>query len=193
LKKYSIIDHVKTDGVEGLVSIVGVKFTTATDVARKAVRVVLGKLGRRRSIKINLGVSIWNSSAVNMEFSDYLQKILKNQKSGLDDDIVRHLVINYGSECEKIIRYAEEGPSLRDRVVGYLPVIWAELMYVIKEEMAEKLSDLVIRRTQLGEAGYPGEKCLMECADLMAKEKGWDKARIEKEITEVKAIYQPSA
>ena len=193
LKKYSIVDHMKIDGVDGLVSVIGVKFTTATDVARKTVGVLLGKLGRRRSVKINPDVSIWNSSAVNMEFSNYLERTLENQKSGLDDDIVRHLVINYGSECEKIIRYAEEDPSLRGRVVGYSPVIWAELVYAIREEMAEKLSDLMLRRTQLGEAGYPGEKCMRECADFMAREKGWDEARIKKEITEIKAIYQPLA
>ncbi|MCL5985868.1 MAG: glycerol-3-phosphate dehydrogenase/oxidase [Actinobacteria bacterium] len=193
LKKYSIIDHARIDAVEGLVSVIGVKFTTATDVARKTVGMILGKLGRRRILKVDPDVSLWNSNATKASFDDYLKGALKDSRGNLDSEVIRHLVVNYGTQYKEILRYTEEDVSLLGRVVSSSPVIWAELAYAIREEMAERLSDLMLRRTELGEAGYPGEKCLRDCADFMAREKGWDEARIKKEISEVKAIYQPLA
>lgn len=46
LGRYRITDHGK-DGVSGLISVLGVKYTTARDVAEKAVDLVMEKLGRR--------------------------------------------------------------------------------------------------------------------------------------------------
>ncbi|GFP33077.1 glycerol-3-phosphate dehydrogenase, partial [Candidatus Hakubella thermalkaliphila] len=67
-----------------------------------------------------------------------------------------------------------------------------EIVHAIRDEMAQKLSDVILRRTELGEGGSPGDECLAACAQMMAKEKGWDRLKTEKEIDEVKAIYKPA-
>jgi len=54
------------------------------------------------------------------------------------------------------------------------------------------LSDVVLRRTDLGSAGNPGEKALKECAEIMGKELGWDHSKIKQEIDEVSQIYVPA-
>ncbi|NOY61673.1 MAG: hypothetical protein GXP10_00725, partial [Gammaproteobacteria bacterium] len=38
------------------------------------------------------------------------------------------------------------------------------------------------RRTDLGTASYPGREAITVCADLMAKELGWDDVRRNEEI-----------
>jgi glycerol-3-phosphate dehydrogenase len=106
--------------------------------------------------------------------------------------VIKHLVHNYGAEYERVIRYAEENPAWLSRVTEDSPVIWAEIVHAIRNEMAHKLSDVILRRTELGEGGYPGDKCLAACAEMMAKEKGWDRLKTEREIDEVKAIYEPA-
>lgn len=56
-------------------------------------------------------------------------------------------------------------------------------------EMAQKLTDVVQRRTELGAAGLPDEASLHACVDLMGAELGWDQARKERELEEVRMQY----
>ncbi|MFA5824305.1 MAG: glycerol-3-phosphate dehydrogenase C-terminal domain-containing protein, partial [Thermodesulfovibrionales bacterium] len=57
-----------------------------------------------------------------------------------------------------------------------------------REEMAQTLSDVVFRRTNLGAMGIPDDKTLNACAGLMAHELSWDKAKVEKEISDLKSL-----
>ena len=69
------------------------------------------------------------------------------------------------------------------------PLIKAEVIHGIREEMAQKLSDVIFRRTELGTASYPGNTCLKACAEIMAAELGWDDTRTQKELEETKDVY----
>ena len=55
--------------------------------------------------------------------------------------------------------------------------------------MAEKLRDVIFRRTELGTAGNPGDACLKVCAEIMAAELGWDKERTHRELEEARAVF----
>ena len=63
-------------------------------------------------------------------------------------------------------------------------VIKAEVVHAVREEMAEKIGDVVFRRTDIGTGGHPGEEALRECARVMASELGWDGDRVRREIDE---------
>ncbi len=191
-KHYRLIDHYAVDGIEGLLSVIGVKLTTVTDVARKAVDKVFRKLGKVSPPDLNSVTPLWGSRTEVGWFRDYLATTLRKRPSALDEEVVRHLVYNYGTEHKRVIRYAEENPAWLSRVTGDSPVIWAEIVHGIRDEMAQKLSDVILRRTELGEGGSPGDECLAACAQMMAKEKGWDRLKTEREIDEVKAIYEPA-
>jgi glycerol-3-phosphate dehydrogenase len=56
--------------------------------------------------------------------------------------------------------------------------------------MALKLSDVVLRRTDLGSDGNPGDAALETAAGIMGKELGWEDTRIKSEIEETKSVYQ---
>ncbi|MCB0095190.1 MAG: hypothetical protein KDE46_05680, partial [Caldilineaceae bacterium] len=62
-------------------------------------------------------------------------------------------------------------------------------VHAARAEMAEKLSDIVFRRTDLGTGSHPGAEALEVCAALMAAEKGWNSARKERELAEVEAAF----
>jgi glycerol-3-phosphate dehydrogenase len=55
--------------------------------------------------------------------------------------------------------------------------------------MAHKLSDVVLRRTQLGTTGQPSESKLENVSILMAKELGWNETKRMTEINDVKSFY----
>jgi glycerol-3-phosphate dehydrogenase len=63
------------------------------------------------------------------------------------------------------------------------------IAFAVQEEMALKLSDVIFRRTGLGSAGKPPGNSLEQCAEFMAAELGWDKAKKEIEIDGVKEKY----
>ena len=48
------------------------------------------------------------------------------------------------------------------------------IVAAVREEMAQTLSDVIFRRTDLGTGGHPGQTELSECAQLVAEELGWD-------------------
>jgi glycerol-3-phosphate dehydrogenase len=54
--------------------------------------------------------------------------------------------------------------------------------HAVKEEMANSLNDLLVRRLQLSIAPEHGFDCLKECADIMAALLGWTDAKKAEEI-----------
>jgi glycerol-3-phosphate dehydrogenase len=87
-----------------------------------------------------------------------------------------------------VLKYAETNSSLAE-TLGGSGVIKAEVIHAVREEMAQRLSDVVFRRTDLGSAEFPGEPALAGCAALMAKELGWDEYRVKMELEQTRAAF----
>lgn len=62
----------------------------------------------------------------------------------------------------------------------------------VRDEMAIHLTDFVLRRTTLGEMGYPGDRVAQDCAQAMATEAGWSPARIQSELAALHKHYEAS-
>jgi glycerol-3-phosphate dehydrogenase len=185
-KHNTILNH-EEEGIEGLISIVSVKYTTARNAAQTAVDMVFKKLGQKIPMYTTMKTPIYGG---NIErFNDFLKNAIENRPIELNEDIIQHLVYNYGSNYQEILKYTDKNPIWSQRINDKLPIIKAEILYGIQEEMAQKLSDIILRRTELGTAEYPGDEALTACAGIMAKELGWDESRIQKELEEAKEIY----
>ena len=65
----------------------------------------------------------------------------------------------------------------------------AEVVHAVRREMAQRLDDVVLRRTELGTAGHPGDRPLKQCAEVMAGELGWNEAHTRNEIQRVKRNF----
>jgi glycerol-3-phosphate dehydrogenase len=190
-KKYQIWDHAKFGGIEGLISVVGVKYTTARAVIEKAIDLVFKKLGKKTPRCLTHVARIHGGHIE--RFNDFLAQETRKRERGLDTEVIRHLVYNYGSEYPRVFKYIDDNSNWRQTLDRSSQVIKAEVVYGIREEMAQKLTDVVFRRTELGSAGNPGEIVLKTCAAIMAKELDWDEARIQSEIKEVKAVFSSGA
>ncbi len=188
LKSYKIIDHKTEDGLDGLLSVVSVKYTTARDVAAKTVDCALKKLRRKRVASTTAATPVFGGQISN--FQEYVVREKARAYQELDGDAVEHLVSNYGSEYPGVANLLAENPDWRNPVDGQTTVLRAEVVYAVRREMAMKLADVVRRRTELGSTGNPGLKVLRDCAHLVAVELGWDKAKIEQEIAETESIYE---
>jgi glycerol-3-phosphate dehydrogenase len=132
-----IIDHGRDGGASDLISIVGVKYTTARVVAERAVDLILQKLGR---------------PAAPCRTAD---TILPG--AGLDD---------------------RDPPDVIARA--------------IRDEMAQTLSDVVIRRTGLGAVGYPGDPVVDDVSGRMQQLLGWSAERVNAERAALQNFYKIS-
>lgn len=189
-KSYQIIDHAAENGIEGLVSVIGVKYTTARDVAQRTVDHLSRKLNR------SLPKCATDCTPIFGGHIDRFELFLADEKSkakpGLGENIIEHLVYNYGSEYERVLGYVKDEAGWMEPVVGSSDVLKSEVIHAVREEMAQKLSDVVRRRTELGSAEMPAEDTLNCCAGLMAEELGWTDQKVQQEIAETRAIYQPA-
>ena len=186
-KTYQIIDH-RRDGIEGLVSIVGVKYTTARDVAEKAIDCVLGVLGKAASDSRSSSTRLRGGDIDN--FNDYLTRAILNRPAGIEKDIVRHLVYNYGTDYLEILKLAASVSRGSERVVQDLPVLRAEILHALREEQAADLVSVVLRRTELGTSGHPGRPVLDAVADIMGEEMDWSLEHRNRQIEEVETFYR---
>ena len=66
----------------------------------------------------------------------------------------------------------------------------AEILHSARHEMAIRLSDAILRRTESGSAGHPGRSALAEAARVMAAELDWTASRQQEEIEQVESTYR---
>jgi glycerol-3-phosphate dehydrogenase len=178
-KTSRIVDYEKKDGIKSLLSIFGVKYTTAPIIAKK----VLGLISKniKPSLEVNIDQPIYNS----FDDADSIHRDLRESNFKVDETILKHIIENYGDCCGEILKYIYEEPRLAD-LVSLKPLITAaEIIFAVREEMALKLSDIVFRRTAIATAECPSHKTLGNIVEIMGKEFDWDEKRKQKEIEEV--------
>ena len=132
-----VIDHAEDHSVEGLarvISVVGVKYTTARGVAQRVVDLILRKLGRP-SVPCRT--------------------------------------------AERLLPGADESDTPPAD-----PIATA-----VHEEMAHTLVDVVVRRTGLGAAGYPGDEAARDAAAIMGRLLEWSDDKTTQELTSLRRFY----
>jgi glycerol-3-phosphate dehydrogenase len=185
-KRSCLVDHARTHQVQGLITLVGVRATTARGMAAKAVDLVFHKLDRQVPRSMTAVTPIYGGQIE--YFEQLVQQATRQRPPSVRPEVMRPLVHNYGAEYPKVLRYLDTDPTWAE-TLGDSTTLKAEVVHAVREEMAQKLSDVVFRRTELGTAGHPGEEALRTCAVLMAAEMGWSPQRVNQELAEVCGAY----
>ena len=187
IREGQVTDHATENGVDGLVTVVGVKYTTARHVAEKAVDLVFTKLGRPSPRCQTAHTQLYGGQI--SRFDHFITQAMEEWPYELPPSHLRRLLYNYGSAWRQLLPYWQQDPDLGQPLTAATPLTKAEVLHGVRQEMAQKLSDVVLRRTELGLTGKPDEVCLQACARIMAAELGWDRSRIFQEIEEMEAVY----
>ena len=182
-----VIDHQTSDGVAGLISILGVKYTTARVVAERAVDLAVKQLGLK-AMKCRTDLTPVKGGHIE-DFRTFLKRARDVAPRAMEEDIVEHLAYTYGSEYPQLMQYIKEQSALAQRIDLRLPVTVAEVLHAIRHEMVLTLADVIQRRTELGASGLPSMAVLQKCAELMARELGWTIDRRQREIEAVIQSY----
>ena len=178
-KRSQIVDHSKTHQVEGLITLIGVRFTTARGIAEKAVDLVLKKLDLK-NVRSRTAFTPLHGGDID-SFTALLHVALEKRPAEISSTAIPNLLHNHGSAYEQVLTLTKLDPGLG----GLVPdtnVLKAEVVFAVRNEMAVSLGDIVFRRTDIATGGNPGKQALQTCAELAAAELGWSKSRIENEI-----------
>jgi glycerol-3-phosphate dehydrogenase len=174
-----LIDHAGIDGIQNVITLIGVRFTTGRFEAERAVDLVFRKLDRKPRPCRTARTPVFGGDIE--QFETYSKQAIHESDDIVPEDVVRNLVTNYGTEFREVLRHTYEDNSLSESV-GRSLVIKAQVVHAVREEMAQNLGDVVFRRTDLATGDYPGREALRDCANILAAELGWAQSRIEQEV-----------
>ena len=182
-----ILDHA-SEGVDGAITVVGVKYTTARGVAERVAELVSKRAGRRAAASRTARTTLPGAGIADHE----ALAITASRTLGVDvpGAAIQHLIRLYAEAAPEIIRLMKDRPDLRTPIAPGVPTLAAEIVYVIRSEMAMRLGDIVIRRTGLGSSGRPPADALAASARIAAEELGWDAARMAEEVAAVDRVYE---
>ncbi|WP_420119830.1 FAD-dependent oxidoreductase [Nakamurella sp.] len=179
-------DHSVIAGPDGLVTIVGGKYTTYRLMAQDTMdaAVATGRLGDvpaslTRSTPL-LGAAGW--TAIGNRAGALAQE------HGLSREQVERLLSRYGNQIHAVLAAGAADRSLiapRADWAGYLP---AELLYAVTAEGARTLTDVLMRRTHLAiELPDGGHEAAPAVAALLADVAGWDAAETDRQVAGYRA------
>jgi glycerol-3-phosphate dehydrogenase len=176
--RYQVVDHARRGGIDGLISVLGAKYTTARRVAEIAADLVEDKLGRRRTACATQTTPLVGGDVPRLrEFTD---QVVARYGARVSRATLDHLIAGYGTEIDRLMTAAAAQPDGLEALSPGRPAVRAEITYAIEHEQALHLEDVVFRRTGLGTLGAFGSDALACCAALMGTRLGWsdeDRAR----------------
>jgi|YelNatPaOPRAMG01_1025707.scaffolds.fasta_scaffold00016_55 glycerol-3-phosphate dehydrogenase len=189
IKRHRIVDHEKIHSLPGLISLIGVKYTTARAVAEEVTNLAFRKLGRKSPPCQTADTPLTGGEMES--FSGFEKSELPRLTRYVSPELASTLLHNYGTRFLRLLTYFETSPHWAEPVGQGLPVVKAQILHAVREEMAQKLSDVVFRRTDLAMFGSPAPEALRMAAEIMANELGWNGKRMRQEIEEVLSVFRP--
>ncbi len=188
VKDSRVVNH-EQHGMRGLVSMFGVRYTTARQTASEAVDAVFRAMGHLSPPPCRTAETPLHGGSI-VHLDNFLKAVLLRNVEGVTPATLRRMATTYGTAYDAVLQIARDAPALGRPLGRNCDVIGAEILYAARQEMALKLADAVIRRTEAGAAGHPGSDALERAATIMARAHGWDAERTKDEIGEVDNFYK---
>jgi glycerol-3-phosphate dehydrogenase len=165
-------DHeVEVDRQSGLISILGGKWTTYRLMAKDTVDAATAMLGSHAPC-ITHQITLTGG-----EGNEHLDPATLVDQCGFSEKIIHHLISKYGDKTATIIALAEKDPSLGHPILPSLPYTFAELQYVITQEMAYTVKDVIGRRWGVQHINWEHALALIEpVGDYMKTHYQWSQS-----------------
>jgi glycerol-3-phosphate dehydrogenase len=140
--KKLVRDHeVEIDKESGLISILGGKWTTYRAMAEDGVNCVERALGDAPAQAKTFGLPLTGS----INYTDGYWKELSAQYH-LSEETAIHLARKFGTDAPRVLAVVNSDPGLDRPLYPGATVLTGEVLYCIREEMAQSIEDVLARR-----------------------------------------------
>ncbi len=183
-RRHIIYNH--APDVEGLISIIGGKLTTFRNLSQQCVDMVFQKLNKPTAQCPTINSPL--PGAGDGDYKEFRTKFLA--QSGLESATAQHLLSIYGVKAEKIHQLIQNDPRLAEHLSTTDPMVAAEIVYAFQNEMAETVSDILLRRSLAAYNNRVGLDVIEKAAEVAGAYAGWSNDRVETEIAAYKTFIQ---
>jgi glycerol-3-phosphate dehydrogenase len=123
-----------------------------------------------------------------VDYEEYQREALPEMaaRHRVAPQLVRHLVGIYGAGAENVLELAKTDPLLGEPISSESSDIYAQVLYSVMEEGARTISDIILRRMQLGTAASRGLQQAGKIADIAGRELKWSDDEKRHQIEEFK-------
>lgn len=182
-RKSEVVDHGAEDGLHGLLSAIGGKWTTARHVAETVVDRVARLLETPARACETASTPL---PAGNIGRFTAFQANARARFPDIAPGRLRWLAEDMGARLDDLMTLADgdDTPLAPGR-----PELMAQADYAVAHEMAVSLEDIVFRRTTLGLAGHPGADALTAIARRIAPALGWDDTEIHAQVKKSERLF----
>jgi glycerol-3-phosphate dehydrogenase len=171
-------EHRVTRETNGVVRVIGGKYTTYRVMARDAVDAVLGRDGAR--VRPSATAELRLVGAADRADLDRLAADLA--RAGFDADVAARLVDRHGTEADQVVALGVS-LGLGGRLGPGVDAVEAEVAWAVRRELALSVDDVLARRTRLAqELPDRGAAIAPRVAAIMGVALGWDAARQASEV-----------
>jgi glycerol-3-phosphate dehydrogenase len=183
-RRYEVYDNAD-DGVDGLITVEGGKYTTSRNLAEKVMEAVARKSGRAPGKCVTAEQRLAGCDIADLAaFNESLRAA-----KGLPAETALYLGTAFGTDWRAVADIAAADPALAKPLNGTGEIL-AEVAYAARHEMARTLKDIMMRRTGFGTLGNPGGAVIEKVASVAAAELGWDAAKKKKEIDSINSLLR---
>lgn len=180
-------DYEIQTGPEGFITIAGGKLTTYRAMAEDLV----GRVLRQEAARLGGATPPCRTASTPLPGGDLdrFERYRETTAAALEEawDLSRstayHLLDTYGTEYLKVLAYARRSPDLLRPLALDVPVLAAEAVYAVEEEMALTLEDFMGRRTELMlfEPQH-GLEAAGRAAAIMGEALGWGRRKRHEQV-----------
>jgi glycerol-3-phosphate dehydrogenase len=182
-------EHFMFEGPGRILGLIGGKLTNYRLLAIHLVDKIVQQLTHDHPVHYKLGPNQTHDMMLGGfdNKQDYLattaQISARARRLSVEPATIDHLIATYGKDALKVLDDLEANPHLIEKICPDFPPIMAEIPFMIDEEMAISLEDILSRRVRLGFLHQ--RQCLdaaPKVARLVQKVANWDSARLEVEL-----------
>ena len=187
-----IVDHRAERGLDGLLTLIGVRYTTGPVEASEAVDLVSQRLDRRvPAVARRDGCR--STAAASPTSRRWLPSCRRRHRASVSRPSLLALAHNHGTlRIDRAVVWRQSRPDWARTLPGS-EVLGAEIVHAARDEMAVTLADAVFRRTDLSTTGDPGDGALRAAARIMGECLGWDPPQVEAELAYVRSRLRLAA
>lgn len=181
-RSHRMVDHETSEGISGLISILGGKMTGYRAIAQEAVDLICRKMG------LEVGCStdkepLPGSPGLSQEETGKLAA-----EHSLPLPTVAHLNALYGSRVNRLIEEIKSDPRGANRICSHSEDVLAQIWYAVKEESCMTVADFMLRRGTCGLASCQGLDGAEVVAVEMGRLLGWNIGEWRRQVEEYRSV-----